>query len=475
MTRQNRIIINFFSLSLNSIVSILLSIILSISIARFLGVNLFGRYSYLIVFISFFSFFLDIGYETLLIREVAKDKIKASYFIENVLGLRIILGIVFLIGLSFFMNFLQLTYEVQILFYIFSFYQILISLSNVFKVTFRAFERMGNEAKITIVSTCIRSFLGILVLFIGFSLNEIALVFIVSALIDLILSYVVCHTKFAKVKIGFHRPFFKNTIKKAFPIGLIAFFGLIYVKIDTLMLASLNGETVVGWYNAAYNLILGFRPLPQLFMSALLPFMSYSVVHSFQSVRQSYEKSFKILLLLGLPASIGIFLLADQLIMQFYGLAYENSVVVLKILSWDIILKFLYLCIWFVLITVDKQKELAVAAGSSALLNVVLNYLLIPQYSYVGAAVTTILTESFLLALFLYISYRIDFRIGIIKLSIKPIFACIPMSLFIIFFKDLNLLILIFFSMCLYFVILFLIHGFSQDEIAIFKKFLQRK
>jgi O-antigen/teichoic acid export membrane protein len=59
---------------------------------------------------------------------------------------------------------------------------------------------------------------------------------------------------------------------------MLAIFALIYVKIDTVMLSIMKGDAVVGWYNAAYYMVQGFKPLQQLFMSALFPLMSFSFV-----------------------------------------------------------------------------------------------------------------------------------------------------------------------------------------------------
>lgn len=474
MNPTQKIVKNIFSLFIGNLVSAILTLILSIYIARFLGDVLFGRYSFVVTFVALFSYFLDLGYETLIIRDVAKDKSQASCYLNNIISMRtIISGLIFII-IFLLVTILDFPDNVKNLIYLFGFSQIITSLTNVFRVTFRAFEKMEYEAGINIFSNIIRCSLGLLVLFLGYGLIEISLVLLYSAIIEFVISFVICEKKFVRTKSQFDLNFFKNTIKIALPIFAIGIFGLIYVKIDTIMLAFMVGEAVVGWYNAAYTLILGFSPIPHLFMMALLPFMSYTYVKSRDSLRDVYEKSFKFLMVFGLPITAGIFLLADRFIILFYGQDFLNSVNTLRILSWDILLKFLYLCTWFVLISADKQKNLAIIAGSGAFLNIMLNLFLIPNYSLVGAAIATIITEAVILLLYLYLAYINNLKIPFKKIFLKPVLACIVMAFFTYYFSYLNIFLLILCSAIIYFSILLILKDFSKEDKALFKKLIKR-
>jgi len=236
----------------------------------------------------------------------------------------------------------------------------------------------------------------------------------------------------------------------------------------------IKGDAVVGWYNAAYNLARGFKPIPHLFMTALFPLMSYYYISSKESLKIAYEKSFKYLFILGLPISVGITLLSKQIILAFYGQQFNNSIIALQILSWDILLIFLYSCAAFLLVSMDKQNQMAIIAGCTALINVVLNLVLIPKYSYIGAAIATITTEIFLLTSYIYLNYRHLSQIPINNVVVKSILACGVMGLFIYQFQYINLFLLISISILIYFAILFLIKGFTKDDIAIFKKLINR-
>ncbi|MCJ7571145.1 MAG: flippase [Candidatus Thermoplasmatota archaeon] len=466
---------NIFSLFTGQLISSFLAVILSIYIARTLGQTIFGSYSFVITFVALFSVFFDLGYETLLIKEVAKDKLNANKYLNNIIIIRVVLAIIIFSAIFLIINALNFSNTIKNMIYIFGIAQIITSLSNLFRVTFRAFERMHYEAIISIITSILKCSLGLIVIFFGYGLIALALVFLYIAIVDFIINLIICEKKIVKTTLQFDRLFFRHTIKNALALGTVTIFALIYVRIDTVMLELMKGDAVVGWYNAAYNLILGFNPVPVLFMNTLLPLMAYTYVKSNNSLRNIYEKSFKFLLIFGLPITVGIFLLSDKFIILFYGQNFLNSIGALKILSFDILLKFLYLCLWFVLISADQQYKLAICAGGGAILNITLNLFLIPQFSLYGAAIATIITETYILLMYLYLAHRNNLKIPLKKIFLKPVIACSVMGLFIYYFSGMNLYLLISFSIFIYFGIFFLLKGFSKEELSLLKQIFKNK
>ena len=452
----------------------ILGLVLSIFIARNLGDVIFGKYSFALAFTAIFAVFSDLGYNTLLIREVARDKFQASKYLSNVLCMRALLSLVIFALIVITINVMGYPADTKKVVYLFGIYTLIVSFAAVFKVTFRAFEKMEYEAGITILGNIIRVSLGLLVLFLGYGLIELAWVFLFSGLADVLFSFFVCERKFVKPKIELDFDFWKSTIKIALPLSMLSIFGIIYVRIDTIMLSVMKGDAVVGWYNAAYGLVLAFKPIPQLFMNALFPLMSSYFVSSKDSLKVVYEKSFKYLFILGLPLAVGITLLADKIILLLYGQQFSNSIIALQILAWDALLIFLYMCSAFILVSIDKQNQMAVIAGSTALINVTLNLFLIPSFSYVGAAIATIAAEGFLLLSYMYLDSRYSYMIPLHKIIIKPVSACAVMGLFLYQFNDINLVLEIVAAVILYSGSLYLLRGFSDEDISLFKKLIKK-
>ena len=476
MNTIQRIAKNTVALLVAQFVTAISGLVLSIFIARNLGDAIFGKYSFALAFVAIFAVFSDLGYNTLIIREVARDRSKASKYLNNVLCMRVILSLVIFALIVMTVNLMSYTADTKNVVYLFGIYTLLTSISDVFKVTFRAFEKMEYETIIIISVNIIRLSLVLFVLFLGYGLIGLAHIFVLSGALDVLLSILVCRKEFVRPRIEFDFKFWTSTIMMAIPFSIVTLFSLIYIRIDTLMLSMMKGDEVVGWYNAAYGLILAFKPIPQLFMNALFPLMSSYFKSSKESLYEIYEVSLKYLFILGLPLTAGITLLADKFIYLFYGQQFENSIVALQILALDILIFFLFQPLVFIALAINKERQRAVLAGAGALLNVILNLYLIPNYSYVGAAIATIITETTLIALYFAIISESFYRIEICKLFIKPLIATLVMSIFIYYaINRFGLILTICLAVGLYFLVLVITKCITNREIQIFEKVITKK
>ncbi len=472
MSDIQRVAKNTFALFIMQIVASILSFFLGIFIARNLGDVGLGKYSFAYTFVFFFAIFLDLGYNMLLIRDVSRDKSKVNKYVSNLLSFRAISALIVFVSIVVTINLMGYPSDTKNLVYLLAFYILLESFSSVYKVTFRAFERMEYESAITISSNILRVSLALLVIFLGYGLMVIGLVFIFSSIFDLVISTIICERKFVKSRTEFDFSFFRKNIKIALPLVMISVFTTVFVSADTVMLSILKGDAVVGWYNAAYNLVLGLRIIPQLFVSALFPTLSYYYVSSKKSLKVVYEKYFRYLLMLGLPAAMGATLLSKNIILLIYGSDFTNSILALQILSWDILLIFLYTILGCFLIAIDRQNEMAIAILITAVINVVINIILIPYFSYVGAAIATIAAETILLSIYFYLISKHIYVLPIHKIVLKPIIALVVMTFFILFFNLLNFFVLVILSIIVYIFVLYIIKGISKDDIALFKEII---
>jgi O-antigen/teichoic acid export membrane protein len=473
MNDVRRIGKNTLLLITSQIIFSIVALLISIFIARILGDVAFGKYSIANAFPSIFTVFLDLGYTTLLIREVSKDKSLSDKYLSNALKLRLILFPVILIILVLSVNILGYPDTTKNIVYLFSIFVFLRTVTNIFYGTFRAFQRMEYEAAILILTTILRLSLGLIILSLGYGLIELGFIFVFSGVLEFFIALVICRKKFI-TKFQMQDSFIRNTIKTALPIGMLSIFGIIYVRIDTVMLSLFKGDAVVGWYNAAYNLVLGFTFIPILFMHSLLPVMSIYYVSSKEALKKAYEKSFKYLFILGLPISVGIFILADKFILLFYGKDFISSFVALQILAWDVLLYFLTTCTGFVLISTEKQNQMAITLAFSAVLNITLNLFLIPQFSYVGAGIATLVCELFLLIVYLYLNTKNSFSIDIKKIFLPPSIACCLMGIFLYTFSEIHLIIIISCAMIFYILLLILFKGLTKDDLLLFKKLIKK-
>ena len=149
MNTVQRIAKNTAALFAAQFVVSILGLVLSIFIARSLGDVIFGKYSFALAFTAIFAVFSDLGYNTLLTREVVRDKSQASKSLNNILCMRALLSLIIFVLIVIAINVMGYPADTKNVVYLFGIYTLIVSFSDVFKVTFRAFEKMEYEAGIT--------------------------------------------------------------------------------------------------------------------------------------------------------------------------------------------------------------------------------------------------------------------------------------------------------------------------------------
>jgi len=469
------IVKNWLSLSFVAIVSKLLSFILTIYIARYLGDVGLGKYSFALAFTGLFIIFSDIGLSRLTIREVARDKLRAESYLSNAATIKSILSLA-TFGLIFFIiNLLNYPVDTTVVVYIIGLSAILHSFARLFQAIFNAFERMEYETITTAVELLIVVGLGVCVLILGYGLIGLAYVILIASIINVLFSLFITIKVFTKPKFKIDWKFWKSTVKEALPFGLTTAFVTVYFQIDTVMLSIMKDDAVVGWYNAAYRLIFALMFIPTAFVGSIFPIISRFFVSSQNSLKVAYEKTFKYLIIIGIPLAIGTTILADRIVLIIYGKDFNNSVVALQILIWVALLMFLTYLIGTVLESVNRQGRVSKVAGINALVNVFLNLLLIPKFSFIGASVATVATEAIgFILLFHSISKHLH-AVPLFKLTLKPLIASLPMSLFIFYFKEINTVMLIAVAVLLYFGMIYCLRAVSEEDIGLFRRVFKKE
>ena len=472
MSTITKIAKNVLSLTAGTVVSKILLLILIIYIARYLGVVGFGKYSFAFAFTGLFAILANFGFNQLTIREVARDKTLAGKYLDNIIIIKVILSIGTFILIALIINLIHCPQDTTLAVYSFGIYVILNSFAQFFRSFFRAFERMEYEALLDIIEKIVLVSLILFVLFSGYGLIEVVLIFVIVGIINFILSLAVLCTKFVKPRLKVDFTFWRYLVIAAIPFGLNAIFAVLFFHIDTIMLSVLKGDAAVGFYNAAYNPLLALSFIPLVITSSLFPAMSVFFKSSKKSLEISSKKSSKYLFIIGLAISVGTFILADRFILLFYGKEFVQSVIAFQILVWFIPLRFVSSVLGTVLSAVDKQSLRTVSVAFSAILNICLNLILIPLFSFVGASIATLISELLLFLLFFYFVEKYSHKSALHKDFIKPLIGCLVMGGFIFYLRDINLLVLIALATTIYLVVLHLIRTFDSEDKKIFVEIL---
>lgn len=439
--------------------------------AQYLGTSGFGMLSTALSLAAIFAVFTDLGLGTITTREVARDKSLQNKYFSNTSILRLILALLTFGLIILYVTIINLTSyhyppETTILIYIIGASIIFNGLAGTFSAIFQALQEMEYQS-LSLILNGIIMFIGtILAIYFHKSIIFFAMLYLISNFVCLIFILAVYLWKYSLPKFELDTAFIKITLLAALPLSVVSIFTLIAFRVDIILLSILKSSVDVGIYSASYRLLEVFLFIPAVFTIAVFPIFSQFFISAKDSLKFTYQKSFKYLTLLSLPVAVGMTLLAQPIILLIYKSSFLPSVLVLQILIWTVPITFLNYIFGSILPAMNRQNTLLKITFISMVFNIALNLLVIPTYSYVGAAVVTVLTEVIVIALCFFVLSKSFCSVNIPNVLIKPAIASAVMALFIITVKT-NLFVVIIISIIIYFAVLILIKTFNQEDFDI--------
>ena len=454
-----------------NIIGYLLGLFTTLYTARYLGVEGFGILSLALSLTGIFGVFTDLGLTTLTTREVSRDNSLANKYIGNTAVIKIIYAFLTFGLISLVVYIIGYPQEVKTIVYLITLSVILAAFTGIFNSIFQAFQKM-EYMSLNIILTAILMISGILIV-IHFGLGIIALasVYVISNAIVLFVTLIIYSWKFFIPKIGVDLKFWKPTIKEASFFGVSNILVVIYFYIDSLMLSVMVGYSAVGIYNASYKLIFVLLFIPGIFVTSIFPIMSQHFESSKNLLKLEYEKSVKYLFATAVFIFIYGFIFSDKIILIIYGTAYIPSIAALQTLIFVIPIIFITNLFGNLIGAINRQRILIIITGISALFNVVLNLILIPKFSYIGASIATVVTEGLVFILMISYISKYFLRISINENISKTIIPGILTFALIYYLKmNINWILAAILGVLVYGLLLFIFKIITKEDVEIFKQ-----
>ena len=445
--------------------------------ARYLGAEGFGVLSFALAFTGMFGIFAEMGLSKVIVREVARDKTLAEKYVGNTLLIKIFLSIFTLIIIFIAINLLNYPPKTVTVVSLIALSVIIGAFNRVFYSIFQAFEKMEFQSVGQIINSVFLFSGAIIAIYFNYDIVAFALLYLVISLINLIYNLIISILKFNKPTLRYEFVFWKELFKEALPFAITGISINIYLWIDTVMLSLIKGNEAVGWYNAAYRLVLVLLFIPIIFNNSVFPLMSQYFISSQNALKLSFEKLFKSMIFIGLPLGVGTIFIADKIILIIYGDQFINSIIALQILVWSLVLIFARSSFERLLESINRQALVTKIFAVGAVFNVLANLILIPMYSYIGAGIATVLTDFIVLIYLIYVTKQLDYTIsknGIYS-TVKIVFACAIMGIFLNYTSYSNLFILIILAAAIYFICSIIFRTFVKSDIELIKSIFNKR
>ena len=374
---------------------------------RVLGPADAGSYFTAITIAGWFEIVSNFGLNTLVIREVAKDRNQASRYLLNSIILR--LGTSAVAALPIFLYFWSvdllgnpLSAETVAAILLLMAGMLFSGAGQSFSGLFYAFETAEMPAAIQTVTTILKVGFGVVALLLGYGFVGLAAVSIAVNLITLAILALAAFRNFNlrgpwSVDFSLQR----SMVGRSYPLMLNHLLATVFFFVDVPLMRQINGEEAVGWYNTAYKWINAINVIPSFFTFALFPVISRQIESNMDDARRTFRMSLKLMALIALPVAAVTTLLAHTLVSVLAGPEFlPHGAIALQIIIWSIPVGWINSVTNYVLIALGQERVQVRAFVIAVTFNVVANLIFLPLYSYRAAAAITILSEIVLLAIF---------------------------------------------------------------------------
>lgn len=397
---------NTFWLMIAEVVSKLMSFFLLIYVARILGATEYGKFTFALAIIYLFGIFYEFASSRIITRDFSQEREREKEY-PAILSLKIILslGAVVLILISSF--FITPDPAIRKIILILAIYIFFSGFFETIYAFLRARQQMEYESLMKITHSVLLTAFSFFVILNFPSVENLSYGYLFSTVTALILALLFFHFKIYPLSLSFDKTVWKKILVSSWPLAAVSVFSTIYYHTDSAMLGYFGQITQTGWYDAAYRIILISSIPISLISTSYYPILSQAFKESKEKFQKFWDNQMKIMISLAVPITTGGIVLAPKIIDFLYGQSYFPSVFAFQILV--VTTGIIFLCITFQqgLIIANQQKNIFWAVLFGAIFNVVLNSILIPEFSLYGAAISTVVTN--LLIFFLLVRFTLRF------------------------------------------------------------------
>lgn len=389
-----RIAGNVISLLTSDIMNRATTFLLYALVARYLGLFEFGQLSLALMFFYMFQVFAAAGLKTLITREVARDKTKTDSYLVNGSITVFVFSLISIIVQVLFVGLMDYDRDTTAIILLSSLGLIPYTLSSICEAIFQAWERMRYIAYANLFSNVAKLVLAFLLLSLGYGLYPlialliVCYVSVVSFEWYLILQNIIRPT----LKPDFY--FSISMIQESIPFLGIESVIAIWSSLNVLLLSKLGNEADVGLYYAAGQILIPVSLILQSLVSGIFPIMCRKFDVDLQNLKQIYKYMIEALLFIAVPAAVGLFYLAEPILLLLYGdRTFLQAAKVLRIIAWALIPMALTRALGQVLLASLHEKITLRIVIINTLISLVLGLILIGPFGIVGAAIAGLIAQ----------------------------------------------------------------------------------
>lgn len=398
-TRKRGILDNAGTLTISRIASDLFTFAFFVVLSRIFGQEGIGQYSFAMALTGFFGLFGDFGLYNLSVKEISRGASSTAECAGRAFALRVVFSLfafaVLLAATPFLTDDPQMYWVIGFL----GVYQFAYRISNGLAAVFVAKENTRVAAVLEVLLRLSIALTGIGIALSGGSLLLSVAPLPVLALVEIAVAFTLVSRVYGRPRLMASFSSLRKTARESVSFGLSSLLFQFNSRVDVILLGTFIGVEASGTYNVAYRIVFLLTFMAHNAGLALFPVASHLFVSSRNDLRTLYARTLQIAVLIGFPASVGLMLISADFVDLVFGERFKESANVLGLLAWLLVLSGVKNLLGVFLMACDRQHERVQNQSVSAVLNVALNFSLIPWIGIQGAVVATLIAEGSLCVL----------------------------------------------------------------------------
>lgn len=389
---RQTIVKNAFWLSMSQLGGRAIRAVAIIYAARLLGTAEYGVFSYALGLAGFFTLFADIGINSVLTRNVAQRPHESREYFATAFWMKVTLLAATALAIVFVAPYFSNVEGAAAIIPLVALIVIFDNLKDFWNAYFRAHEKMEREAFVTLFTNVAIAVLCIAALAYAPTARSITFAYVGSVLLGALAGIALLREEFVRVITHFKKEFVKEIASAAWATAIIGLLGSFMLSLDIVILGWLTNASAVGLYAAAQRIIQVLYIIPSVIASSVFPALSRAAAaRNHEAEKNLMERSIGILFAIALPLTVGGIVLGASGMRFVFGADYMPATLTFQILMATLLFVFPGTLVGNFILAHHKQKEVAGWVGLAALMNAILDYILIIPFGIAGCAAATLI------------------------------------------------------------------------------------
>jgi len=423
MKQSQRIVKNAIFGVGGSVIGSLVYLATVVTIARNVGVRDFGKYSFVLAFAMFVSNVANSGLPRMLIREVAKDHQGFVRIAGATFSLIWVISGAMCLLVCLVVPFLHLDMDVKISIVIMSIATLADFHGSGYGAVLRAFE----DYELDRLGFVLHKVFLFGLVFVSVKLNLGLVSFVTAHLLANLFvwkySQVLVARLYARIPLYFNVPLWKELIVSSLPLGAGSMLRSLALQLDILVLSWLTNLTTVGLFSGPYRISVALRIFPQTLALPLFPVFSRSAHSSRAQFAEIYRSSIKFFLLISIPLAAFFAAWSGPILRTALGRKYLPAIPAMQLLGIGLVPFFVSPLFQYLFAALDQQRRFLVSTCFSSALRLILLFVLIPIFGFVGPALAFLCSETAIVIIWTVQLSRLGFPARLFNLVWRPLVA----------------------------------------------------